>query len=203
MISTSSLAESLADDVRNIQKSKQPQALRCVLNGQPRSLAIELSPQIAVAYDTWHGGISTLWKPAEAGKAVELTGAVFTGAHGPQPKTNGTLIFENKSPKNGQRYHHSDSSATLHYLGHRIEKNGVVTLSFAFRNAEGKHLAVIEDSCRSTEKGQLQRHLKVSELAPGNHIVVDFPSGLEWSGVSDNALRVTRNGSSSHSTSIN
>jgi len=195
-------ADALNSDVKNIKKAGAPKVLRCVLNGNPRSLAIELSDKVAVGYDTWHGGIFTIWKPATPGQPFKLDGAVYTGAHGPQPTSNGTTIFENKSPENGQRYHCSDSAAKLHYLGHKVGKNGVATLSFAFRDADGKQIALIEDSSVAGKQNTLHRQLKVSGLADGMKVKIDFPTGLTWTGVKDNSITISKDGTSTFKTKL-
>ena len=196
------LADDLGNDVKAIKKTGSPKVLRCVLNGNPRSLAIQLSDGLAVGYDTWHGGIFTIWKPAEPHLPLNLNGAVYTGAHGPQPTTNGTTIFENKSSKGGQRYHCSGTTAKLHYLGHKIDKHHVVTLSFAFRDAAGKQIAQIEDSAVAGKNRSLYRRLKVSGLAKGLSVKIDFPTGLTWSDVTDSSITISSNGTSSYKTTL-
>ncbi|BDS06341.1 hypothetical protein NT6N_13810 [Oceaniferula spumae] len=194
--SPDALADDLSGDVKVIKEAGAPKVLRCVLNGRPRALAIELSGQVAVAYDTWHGGIFTIWEPAASGQFVKLDGAVYTGRHGPQPSTNGKAIFTDKDPADTQRYHFSDKNASLHYLGHKVGENGIVTLSFAFRDADGKQIALIEDSSAAGDNNTLHRQLNVSGLADGQNVTIDFPKGLSWSGVENDRVTITSNSKS-------
>ncbi|MGB1261067.1 MAG: hypothetical protein ACPG6P_13565 [Akkermansiaceae bacterium] len=172
-------AEGLADDVKKIQQQGSPKVLRCVLNKRPRCLAIQLSADLAVAYDTWRGGLIAAWKPSDPKKPFKLDGAVFTGRHGPQPTMNGQTYFFSKEEAK-QQYSFSDETATMHYLGHKIGKDGLVTLQFVFRDAGGKPLAALED-VSTVKNGTLFRKLTVSGMAEGGELSVHLPDGPKWS----------------------
>ena len=178
-------AETLQEDVAVIKAEPESYALRCVLNGTPRALAIPLSEQIAVGYDTWRGGVFVIWKPQNSNQFLSLKGAVYTGAHGPQATTHGSIIFQEKPTNKSNRYFHSNTNATLHYLGHQVNKSGEITLSFSFRNTKGQNIGLIQDRCSVEKNTNFQRHITISNLPAGEEIKIDFPKKLTWSELSD------------------
>lgn len=192
-------ADGLTQDIKTIQQN-EIKVLRCVLNKHPRCLSISLQPKLSVAYDTWRGALCLAWKPTDPKHPLKLEGAVFTGAHGPQPTTQGTTIFESFKPQ----YQCSDSSAKLTYLGHRIGDRGIVTLTFCFRSPSGENVATFEDSVTTTDKGglTLYRRIQVTQLATGKNLTVSFPEALKWSQTTDQKATFKTTGSQTFSAKI-
>ena len=105
----------------SIDRPLSPWAFRSVLDQQPRMLTLALHDNLWAAYHTQTGALYKVW---EGG--VNLDGAVYTTAHGPQPSTLGDAYFENtyKHPwlvsKNGQAL-----ETTIQYKGHQFDKGHV------------------------------------------------------------------------------
>jgi len=109
----------------SIDRPLSPWVFRSVLDQQPRMLTLALHDNLWAAYHTQSGALYKVW---EGG--VNLDGAVYTTAHGPQPSTLGDAYFENihKTPwgvqKNGQTL-----ETTIQYKGHQF-KNGQVQIQY-------------------------------------------------------------------------
>lgn len=67
---------------------RDPWIFRCVLDGNARMVVISLGHDVWAAYDVNRCRFAKLW----TGK-VEFTGPVFDTRHGPQPKSNGTMLL--------------------------------------------------------------------------------------------------------------
>jgi len=64
-------------------------AFRSVIDGTPRILTLALHQDLYVGYDTYHCGISKIWK-----EGVVKQGPVYNQKHGPQPITKGGKYLE-------------------------------------------------------------------------------------------------------------
>ena len=100
---------------------------RCVLDQKPRMLVANVHKNLILAYDTPKAKLYKAWKGI-----VNLEGAVYDGAHGPQPTAVGDAyyidntddtVFELSSDGNAVPY-------TIDYNGHRIE-NSTLTLMYS------------------------------------------------------------------------
>jgi hypothetical protein len=111
---------------------------RTVLDGNPRVLVIRMGDEHALAFDVEKGCLWKAWK-AEAGKMpVNLQGAVYDGAHGPQPTADGKALFIDEKPQ----LVCSDATARLEYLGHSPTSDGSAIVRWAFPKAD-RNVAVI------------------------------------------------------------
>ena len=64
-------------------------AFRSVLDGMPRVLTLALHDDLYVGYDTYHCGITKIWK-----EGVLKQGPVYNQKHGPQPVSKGKKYLE-------------------------------------------------------------------------------------------------------------
>ena len=112
---------------------------RTVLDEKPRVIVIRMGPEKAVAFDCENGLLWKYWQAETGQLPVKLQGAVYNGAHGPQPVTQGTTHFTDDQPQ----LIPSAPDADLRYLGHLAHSDGTTTVRWAFRNAENKRLATV------------------------------------------------------------
>lgn len=70
-------------------RPRDPWVFRSVLDGRPRIVTIALSDEMWIAYDATTCGLYKAWKGG-----VTFEGAVYTAAHGPQPRSHGPLYTE-------------------------------------------------------------------------------------------------------------
>ncbi|HEY0054699.1 MAG TPA: PA14 domain-containing protein [Pedobacter sp.] len=96
--------------------------IRSVLDLQPRMLSAALNKNLWVAYNTANGAFYKAWKGN-----INLEGAVYTSAHGPQPTTTGITYLEepNTNPwaisENGV-----ESIPLVTYKGHQVLNNQLI-----------------------------------------------------------------------------
>ncbi|MEM7167348.1 MAG: ThuA domain-containing protein [Planctomycetota bacterium] len=119
------------------QRPRQPWVFRCVLDERPRVVVCALATQLWVAYDMADCSIYRVW-----GGDVKLDGAVYTGAHGPQPTSRGLPYFvadtsvawqwtrdelaQGDAPLRYRGYRLQDGKVRFQYLGHSALSNVVV-----------------------------------------------------------------------------
>ena len=121
------------------ERSGNLPVFRTVLDEKPRVLVIRLGSEHAIAFDCENGILWKAWRAEPGQLPVKLQGAVYNGAHGPQPVSEGKFLFIDEKPQ----LICSDTSATLQYLGHSPQADGTAIVRWAFRNADHKDLAVI------------------------------------------------------------
>ncbi|MEM9931513.1 MAG: c-type cytochrome, partial [Bacteroidota bacterium] len=99
-----------------------PWVFRSVLDQQARMLTVALHKDLFIAYSAETGALYKAWKGD-----VDLDGAVYTTAHGPQPEAIGRVWLKNETvnpwkvvPPNG-----TPLTPSLQYKGHRIEEGQV------------------------------------------------------------------------------
>lgn len=99
------------------ERPYSPWVFRSVLDEQPRMLTAALHENLYVAYSAQNGALYKAWRGD-----VELDGAVYTTAHGPQPLSMGNGWLENDDlstpwliEQNGKTY-----TPSIQYRGHRI-----------------------------------------------------------------------------------
>lgn len=122
------------------QASNRPWAFRSVLDGTPRALTIVLNPRLSVAYHTESAGLFKAW-PGQ----LDLNGAVYTGAHGPQPTTKGGAFIEDTTMQTPWRLavDGKDEIPSVQYLGHAFE-DSVVVLSYQLTASNGQQVTLTE-----------------------------------------------------------
>lgn len=123
-----------------LAESKGPKAFRSVLDLKPRMLTIRLADSMWVAYNTATGGIYRAWKDG-----VNLDGAVYTTAHGPQPTAEGLpyLIDTYDEDPWQVSIDGKEVAAKPIYRGHRIQ-NDQVTIKVDLQLPDG-HLIHISE----------------------------------------------------------
>jgi len=139
----------------------RPLVFRSVLDGAARMISIGLSDDQFIAFNTSDGSIYKVWKGL-----INMEGAVFTGAHGPQPTAVGDMYFVNKHKQPWTLTKGGSAIPTSYqYRGHKFI-NDVPTLMHGLR-ADGKTI-IINETIRlvKTEKGEeLQRNFSTEGLA--------------------------------------
>ena len=104
------------------ERGLSPWVFRSVLDGQPRMLTAALHKDLLVAYSAETGALYKAWKGD-----VDLDGAVYTTAHGPQPESIGRGWTKNPFEQpwlvevDGEHY----DDLELRYRGHRIQDGQV------------------------------------------------------------------------------
>ena len=153
------------------ERSGNLQVFRCVLDERPRMIVIRLGQEHAVAFDTEFGLLWKAWKAEPGQLPVKLEGAVYNGAHGPQPTSQGKIFFTDADPQ----LICSDKAAQLQYLGHLPQSDGTAIVRWAFRDKEHRNLAVI--AAKPTfESGKIVINYKVEgESAPGINVSLRPP----------------------------
>lgn len=153
------------------ERSGNLQVFRCVLDERPRMIVLRLGEDYAVAFDTEFGLLWKAWKAQPGQLPVKLEGAVYNGAHGPQPTSQGNIFFTDADPQ----LVCSDKSAHLQYLGHMTQSDETTTVRWAFRDKENRNLAII--AAKPTfNSGKIIVHYKIEgEPAAGIYVSVRPP----------------------------
>lgn len=122
------------------QAGDRPWAFRSVLDETPRVLTVVLHPRLSVAYHTESGSLFKAW-PGQ----LDLNGAVYTGAHGPQPTTIGGAFIMDTTQAVPWRLLKGEAleTPTVQYLGHAFEDTAIV-LSYALSSATGERVVIEE-----------------------------------------------------------
>jgi cytochrome c len=120
---------------------------RTVLDANPRMITIALSDKIWAAYHVGTGALYKIWKGS-----VYFDGAVYTGAHGPQPISIGNAYFENKykQPWFALGSKGDTITTTYHYKGHRI-LNGRAELMYQLASPSWKQNIEIYEQVEATQ----------------------------------------------------
>ena len=146
-----------------VNRANDPWVFRSVLDLKPRMLTIALDKDIWLAYNTVNGSLYKVWKGI-----VNFEGAVYDGAHGPQPTSVGDMYLLNEEDsawslsKNG-----TVLDAKFQYKGHRFV-NDNVELMYAF--SDGNNTIHVQEEIRleESEKGkELIRIFKTEGLSDG------------------------------------
>ncbi len=116
-----------------------PWVFRSVIDDMPRAITFALDKDLWVAYSAKNASLYKAWKGV-----VDFDGAVYTSAHGPQPKIVGDAYIQNAHAqpwvtKSGSVI----SPATVNYKGHRM-LGEEAELMFDVISASGKTISVTE-----------------------------------------------------------
>lgn len=115
------------------ERGHAPWVFRSVLDGQPRMLTVALHDDLWLAYSAQTGALYKAWRGG-----VELDGAVYTTAHGPQPTSFGKGWLKN-AYENPWRLEIGDQQLkpTIQYRGHVFRDGQVfINTELAFENGE-------------------------------------------------------------------
>lgn len=108
-------------------------AFRSVLDGMPRILTLALHEDLYVGYDTYHCGITKIWK-----EGVLKQGPVYNQKHGPQPLSKGGKYLEYPLKASAWFVVGAKSSslgminAKVQFRGYRFEK-GKIALKYEIK----------------------------------------------------------------------
>ena len=129
-----------SDSTATIERPLSPWVFRSVLDEQPRMITLALHDDVWAAYSTQNAALYKVW----AG-SVNLDGAVYTTAHGPQPQSVGDAWFvsDYSTPwqvtKGGK-----EVAAKVQYKGHQI-KNGHAILKYELTLSDGSAIQITEE----------------------------------------------------------
>ncbi len=143
----------------------RPMVFRSVLDGQARMISIGLSDDQFIAYNTTDGSVYKAWKGL-----INMEGAVFTGAHGPQPTSVGDMYFVNAHKQPWSLMQGGNAIPTTYkYKGHKFVNDVPTIMHALIDNATGKSVNVYEEvRLVKSEKGEdLQRNFTTEGLAEG------------------------------------
>ncbi len=122
------------------QKPEPPTVFRSVLDEQPRMLTLKLQEGLWAAYSAENGSLHRLWQDG-----VDLDGAVYTTAHGPQPTSVGPAYFVNEAfadywqlTRNG-----AVEPINVQFKGHSFE-NGQTKIHVQLTTSAGEQITVTE-----------------------------------------------------------
>ncbi len=153
---------------------------RSVIDQQPRMITAQLQDDFYVSYYTQSGALYKAWKGI-----VNMEGAVYDGAHGPQPTSVGDAYIVNDTEYRPWSYMTANGSlpATIDYRGHRMMSDQFQLL-YTLTNPETNASTDIAETVSSeiNESGQLifKRSFSIEDgdtSVPihwkGNAIVID------------------------------
>ncbi|MEM6769290.1 MAG: PA14 domain-containing protein [Bacteroidota bacterium] len=165
------------------ERGLMPWVFRSVLDDQARMLTAALHEDLFVAYSAETGALYKAWKGE-----VDLDGAVYTTAHGPQPESIGKGWTKNPFAKpwfleiNGERV----SDPEVRFRGHRIKDGQLHILTELSAPKQGVKAVVTErPEYRPGTDGQvgLERQFTVKGLPDGAAVGLQVAvSGLPYSG---------------------
>jgi hypothetical protein len=148
-----------------------PWIFRCTLDGRPRMVVLALHRDLWVAYDAEGCRLDTAWRGG-----VTLDGSVYTGAHGPNPSMEGTILVRgDASPfvliSGGQR-----TAVVPVWRGYRVEE-GRAILTGEFE-VDGRTVRIEESPEAVMHEGafSLERRFTVEGLPAGATLGVVVPS---------------------------
>ena len=153
---------------------------RSVVDGIPRMITAQLEDDFYVSYNTQNGALYKAWKGI-----ISMEGAVYDGAHGPQPTAIGDAYIKHDANHNPWYYIEGDKiiEAVINYKGHRVGNDGFQLLYEISHPKKSGISSISEDiSSEVSESGQLifKRSFAVEKSTngpqlywKGNAIVVD------------------------------
>ncbi len=159
---------------RGPDNSEEPWVFRTVLNDRPRVVVAALGDSAWAAWDTQTCNLYQVWQPGKEG--VKLAGAVYTGAHGPQPESDGKRLHEEPAgpawlvPGGSATI----SPATVRYRAHKTAGPGRVSFVYEI-SLPGVEKPVTVEESPSLKPGAapaLVRAFRVSGLPEGRQLAL-------------------------------
>lgn len=160
---------------RGIDNPQEPWVFRTVLDARPRVLVAAFDDSLWAAWDTQRCRLFRIWKPGDQG--VKLQGAVFDGAHGPQPVSDGTRLHEEAAePAWYARDKDQAVPALVRYRGHRTGAPGELGLAYQVILPNGRTAVSVEEtpSFVSGSGSSLSRKFTIQGLPPGGQIALQL-----------------------------
>lgn len=137
-------AEDKSDD-------KRPAVFRCVLDKHARVIVCRLSPNLWAAYDAATCGLFKVWTGD-----INLTGSVYDTKHGPQPQSQGAVLFTaSGKPVWSVKKGDADVDAKPRYAGYTL-KNNVPTFRYELK-IDASPPIVVTETPTADAAGNLQR----------------------------------------------
>ncbi|MEL6841970.1 MAG: PA14 domain-containing protein, partial [Bacteroidota bacterium] len=150
------------------ERGRDPWVFRSVLDEQARMLTIALQEDFWIAYDAQDCHLYKVWRDG-----VELAGAVYTNAHGPQPTSQGPAWLQNNAK---QAWSLLQDGKTIplkaRYHGHRYAGESIL-LSYSLETPSGQRIKIEErPEYVESEAGMpgLERRFKVSGQPEGTSL---------------------------------
>lgn len=164
--------------VAPVERPRDIWVFRSVLDQRPRIVTIALHEDLWLAYDATHGGLYKAWSGD-----VDFEGAVYTGAHGPQPTSRGPAYFTNET---GPEWTIRAGGQDLRprYRGY-VKDDGQVTLQYGLSVGRREAMIFETPEVRVEADGTLSlvRSFRQQGLPQGTEIWLtpnpSVPSGFE------------------------
>lgn len=172
---TNLLAVAQESPRRGVNNTQEPWVFRVVLDSRPRVLVAALDDSLWAAWDTQRCRLFQTWKPGELG--VKLQGAVFNGAHGPQPVSDGTRLHQEPAESAWYALEKQEPiAAAVRYRGHRTGAPGELSLSYQLTMPDGNAVIAIEETptFRASSGPSLSRKFSVQGLPQGQQIALQL-----------------------------
>jgi cytochrome c len=136
-------------DTNNSSRPIEHWVFRSVLDTMPRMITMALNDKLWVSYHTASGALYKAWKGT-----VYFDGAVYTGAHGPQPITIGDAYVENKFKQPWFVLSSKGDTIAINYRykGHRFV-NGHVELMHSIELPSKQSITINEQVEASQSEG--------------------------------------------------
>lgn len=147
---------------------------RSVIDGIPRMVTAQLEDDFYVSYNTQMGALYKAWKGI-----VSMEGAVYDGAHGPQPTAIGDAYIKNDKSHNPWTFQ-SDTGpipADINYKGHRVADD-TFTLLYSITHPQSNSSVEIAESVTSDRSDSDQLVLKRNFTIEGG----DSSLPVHWNG---------------------
>ncbi|MFK7908171.1 MAG: PA14 domain-containing protein, partial [Chitinophagales bacterium] len=174
ILAFSFIAYTCSDNSKSQTSTKErphdPWVYRSVLDQKARMVTLALNKHLWAAYDAERCALYKVWR-----SGVNLDGAVYTTAHGPQPTALGDsyIVNEAQNPwrilQNGK-----ESEAKAIYKGHRFE-DGHAYLQYQLKLADGKVIDIkemAEHQASGSHKPIFQREFTTSNVPEGVEVVL-------------------------------
>ncbi len=154
----------------NKERPHEPWVFRSVLDQKARMVTLALDKHLWAAYDAERCGLYKVWR-----SGVNLDGAVYTTAHGPQPTALGDAYIQLEAANPWRvRQNGQESEVIPIYKGHRL-KDGHAYLNYHLKMADGKIIEVIEMAEHKesgSHKPVFQREFTTSNVPEGVEVVL-------------------------------
>jgi len=146
---------------------EENKVFRCNLDERPRILVAILG-SVALAYDTDQCALWKAWAIGEKG-AVNFTGAVYNGYHGPQPLSIGKKFFELDDT------HWKMAGARLQFHSFSPEN---FTVTYKLIRADNTAVFIKEQPTVSGD--ELIRKISIKGLKTGELATLDLQDRVSW-----------------------
>lgn len=153
--------------VEEIERPRDPWAIRSVLDQRPRMLTLAMHPEVYLAYELSQGSLYKAWKGD-----IALNGAAFNNLKTIQPSSVGiTYLVDSSQGPTWQWFHQGAlQSPDYIYLGYHIQHNRI-ELNYRLHLSSGDDIFVTEYpeiSIKADGVPQLERGFAIPNLPKGD-----------------------------------